>query len=550
MNNKCGWSKTTSKLRNRFWELGGNNPCKWWYNKCHLPLKNQEVVVSTPDVWESVGGWENTTVTPTVVPTTASPCQPLLVGGLLDEARECMRDNDGSIHTTPDNGTELRSYKIRMYPAKDQKEKLQLWMDAADWSYDQAVRKLELGEFNPFISKDMVEMTAGIRNVCNIPEEQAKFIKVPSVTRTEAIRQAIKAKKKAMKDGVGLKLRCESKLRSRCAVMGKIDTSPIRCNVFNGVLPRGNQKTYFSVRIGDPNRKDSVAIGEVLLRDRAWIFTRLREESEAFKVVKGETRVSTGVLKNESLITYDRKVGIYHLVVRFDVPVRHRVIQPDTAKVVALDPGVRHFQMYYCPNGTHGELLKGGKQYLDNIGAKISSIQANMDREMNMRVSGGFGWERMSSIRWQRLRRNQRKKMRKLQRRLEGRRKNAHYHAANFLLSQYDVVIAPKLKTRQISEASDRKISKSTVRSMFGWGHYKFSQILKDKCQTQCGKYVRIGIEPGTSGTCGRCGEWNYGLGSAETFRCPTCNFLLDRDVNGARNNLLAELTHFIIHTT
>eukprot|EP00961_Rhodomonas_salina_P239212 3231609-Rhodomonas_salina.1 len=42
------------------------------------------------------------------------------------------------------------------------------------------------------------------------------------------------------------------------------------------------------------------------------------------------------------------------------------------------------------------------------------------------------------------------------------------------------------------------------------------------------------------SRTCGHCGHWHEGLGGARVFRCPQCSVEIDRDVNGARNNLLA----------
>jgi transposase len=47
--------------------------------------------------------------------------------------------------------------------------------------------------------------------------------------------------------------------------------------------------------------------------------------------------------------------------------------------------------------------------------------------------------------------------------------------------------------------------------------------------------------EKGTTGTCPRCGAFHR-VGTAEIFTCPavTCTDIrVDRDVNGARNNLL-----------
>ena len=55
---------------------------------------------------------------------------------------------------------------------------------------------------------------------------------------------------------------------------------------------------------------------------------------------------------------------------------------------------------------------------------------------------------------------------------------------------------------------------------------------------------VEVG-EAYTSRTCGLCGTLNHDLGGAKTFQCVDehCGVQIDRDVNGARNILLRELT-------
>lgn len=514
-----GWSDTSSKLFSRFKE----DSCKWWYNKCALPLKNSPVIGTSVD---GNGNFRNTILRPVVTDNGAAQHQPLLVDGILEESRNQWRDDEGRVHIPPDNAEELRSFKIKIYPTQEQKKKMQLMFEAGDWSYDQAVEALERGGVNPYSTADTEAMRQTICNLPNIPVSKEHFKEVHSVPRREAARKALENKKIVMKKGRHLELRSEKKLTKRCAIVGKGSQGLIRVSEFIG---RGTKKVWSEVGISK--------IGKVLVRDRAFIFQRLWEDSD-----------DKGYLKNEGLITYDRKVGVYHLVVRFSVPVKHRVICSETARVVALDPGNIHFSTYYCSDGTHGELLVGGREHINKTLKKISSIQSKMEKEKNMRASGGQGWDRMGNQEWERHRRHQKRRIRKIYRKLECRRRNAHYNAANFLLSNYDVIIAPKLKTREISE--QHKIPKSSVRTMFGWASSKFQQILKDKSQTRCDKYVRVGKEPGTSGTCGRCLGWNKNLGASRTFRCPNCNAHIDRDVNGARNNLLAELTHFIVNNS
>lgn len=58
------------------------------------------------------------------------------------------------------------------------------------------------------------------------------------------------------------------------------------------------------------------------------------------------------------------------------------------------------------------------------------------------------------------------------------------------------------------------------------------------------GKYVMTerAIESGTSLTCGFCGWRHEHLGFERTFECHQCDLVIDRDVNGARNNGLQAL--------
>ena len=55
--------------------------------------------------------------------------------------------------------------------------------------------------------------------------------------------------------------------------------------------------------------------------------------------------------------------------------------------------------------------------------------------------------------------------------------------------------------------------------------------------------------EPGTTRHCGNCGRWHHALTlNDRTYVCPSCKVELVRDVNGARNNLLAPATALLAH--
>ena len=53
-----------------------------------------------------------------------------------------------------------------------------------------------------------------------------------------------------------------------------------------------------------------------------------------------------------------------------------------------------------------------------------------------------------------------------------------------------------------------------------------------------------------TSVACGFCGSRDEHLGFRTTFRCHDCDLVIDRDVNGTRNNELKALVvqHFVVN--
>jgi putative transposase len=123
---------------------------------------------------------------------------------------------------------------------------------------------------------------------------------------------------------------------------------------------------------------------------------------------------------------------------------------------------------------------------------------------------------------------------------------NAHYDAAHVLLDSYDFIIVPKFETSKMVKKAGRVINGKVARAMYTWGHFTFRQRLTSKVEMDRSKHMRVVGEPGTSKTCGNCGHWNEHLKGEKVLECRGCGVEMNRDVNGARNNLLAELTYVL----
>ena len=64
-------------------------------------------------------------------------------------------------------------------------------------------------------------------------------------------------------------------------------------------------------------------------------------------------------------------------------------------------------------------------------------------------------------------------------RRHSGWVESAHYDAANFLLSKYDVVMQPWLHRAKLVPKSNRNIGSKTVRNTLTMSHHKYRQRLE-----------------------------------------------------------------------
>jgi len=117
-----------------------------------------------------------------------------------------------------------------------------------------------------------------------------------------------------------------------------------------------------------------------------------------------------------------------------------------------------------------------------------------------------------------------------------------HHQVAAKLCADYDTILLPTFDTSVMvrKDGKKRRIGRGTARSMLTFAHYRFRTFLLHKARETGTKVVLVN-EAYTSQTCGGCGNLHNKLGGGKVFRCPSdgCEYVCDRDVNGARNILL-----------
>ena len=194
---------------------------------------------------------------------------------------------------------------------------------------------------------------------------------------------------------------------------------------------------------------------------------------------------------------------------------------------ISLDPGVRTFMTGYDADGTLCEWGAGDMSRIYRLCHAHDKLQAK--------------WSKPS------VRHRQRYCMRVAARRIRLKIRNlvdeVHKRLSKWLCENFRCVVLPKFETSQMVQKRKRKLGSKTARAMMTWSHYRFRQRLLSKARAYPWCNVVVTSEEFTSKTCGQCGRLHSKLGNSKSFQCPSCGYIADRDVNGARNILLRHLT-------
>lgn len=172
-----------------------------------------------------------------------------------------------------------------------------------------------------------------------------------------------------------------------------------------------------------------------------------------------------------------------------------------TGKVIALDPGVRKFLVGYDPSGKSIYIGDGSNKLLTALLLKIDKIKKDVDKI-------------------------------KLWKRINGLVSELHWKTIRYLTLNYDTIIIPDFKISKM--VRNKCLPKITKRLLYMFRFHEFKTKLMYKCGLE-GKKIILVNEAYTSCTCTGCGVINTVKGN-ETFNCTDCKLTLDRDSAGSRN--------------
>ena len=379
--------------------------------------------------------------------------------------------------------TARKSRKIRIYPDRQQKAKIKLWLDAARFAYNRTIE---------FLNADGAPKASwhGVKKeiLGKLPEWTKP---TPYEVKSNAVRDACLAVSAVKKFNRQLKLDKDKDIRL--------------------------QEDYAEVHFR--SRKNP---GQTI-----FIHASALKRQTPYPTLLGPLKMRGSIphAHGDAKLTLRRHQ--YHLSVPFKKMGPHisdsnlNAQTPGQARVVALDPGVRNFIAWFSEDGCGkiGELDFGRIQRLcqhqDNLLSRAA--QAPSKRRRNMRRAT----ERMTI-------------------RIQNLVNELHHKTARYLVDNFDVILLPSFETKGMVTKGQRRIRSKTVRNLLNYAHYRFRNFLKHKAAER-GRTLLIVNEAYTSKTVSWTGEIIHNLGGRKTVKSSDGR-RMDRDINGARGIFLRAL--------
>ena len=398
-----------------------------------------------------------------------------------------------------------RTWKVRLYPNKEQREKLNQMMGTYGYIYNQCVKYYNEGMGETPTIKELRDKFVCVKAIKGQGNSWSKCL--PWDSKGEACRDFIAALK------INWKVYNEKVEKMEHQLIKKgmgIDQAKEQAKTIIKM---------FTLKFKSKKRKK---IQSFFIRERDWNYES--GNVSWMKQIKSkepfEIKYDTRVLKDG--------VGKYFILVL-------KPLEPITVserrKIVSIDPGQRTFLTCYDPEGSIFEFGKNDSDSLIKLGMRADKLQSLHDEDENDK-SKKFNSKK---------RRNLKKKFQKIKYKIQNKVKDCHHKISKYLVQSYDNILLPTFSTSEMVKKNDRKISSQTVRRLLTWSHYKFKQIIQSKSK-RFDAFVIPCEEHYTSKGCGNCGEINNELEDSKEFECPQCKFRSDRDINAARNILLKYL--------
>lgn len=419
------------------------------------------------------------------------------------------------------------SRKIRVYPNHQQKRIFKNCFDAHRYFYNKAVKILNhhFGDLKRKLEKHnncaFCKKPKSSSDVFTCLKHTNKKINWVNGITLPDLRDLIFPKRITVKNVWQRSIPCNTKVMAIKDAITAYKSCTSNLNNGNikdftmGFKSRKNPSQIFwidSRAINTENRKLRIFSTKI----KKPIYTRKRQRNKLPPMMR--TNSGQKCIEHDAKIQYDR--GAYYFI----FSLTKDAIEPVQPKysIVSLDPGVRTFQTCYSPSGIAFKTSVEQQNTLKELNAKLEQLISARDQSTN-------------PVQYRR----RRKKCLKVERKKSNIAGNIRNQLGTYLTQNYGTILIPEFSTSQLQRNPD--LSSITKKTMTDMSHYKFRMKLADLCKRD-GRELQIVEEHYTSQTCGKCGATKK-IGKDAVYTCNKCSYIMDRDMNGARNILLKYIT-------
>ena len=370
----------------------------------------------------------------------------------------------------------LKAIKIRLYPNKEQEQKINKVLGSYRFVYNHmlALKQQEYNENKK--SLGLKELSKYLLGTMRKDEQYAWLKEENTQVLQQAIRQMLSAYNNFFKQHKGFP-KFKSKKDKQSALF------PI------GAISKRNIFETKHITLTKP-------LKNIKFRCSDLYFKRLQEYKEGIR--------SATLSKTKS--------GNYFLSVLVELPQEEIVKFEHTDKQVGIDLGVKDFVIT-----SDGEVFEN-KHFLKKEEKKMKKLQ----RQLSKKKVGSNNREK------------QRVKIAKLFERMTNKKDAYIHYVVNKLLQSYDTIFMEDLNVQGMLR--NHRIAKA-IREV---GLYKFKEILTNKALVNNKQVVFVDRFYPSSKTCSVCGYKKEDLTlNDREWTCPNCGAKHDRDINAAVNILL-----------
>ena len=370
----------------------------------------------------------------------------------------------------------LRAIKIRLYPNKEQKLKLNKVLGCYRFVYNQmlALKQQEYNENKK--SLGLTDLSKYFHGTL-LKDEQYEWLKEQNTkVMKQSIRQMLSAYDKFFKQHNGFP-KFKSKKDKQSALF------PLEA------ISKGNKFNERKITL-------TQSLKDIRFRCSDLYFKRLQAYKEGIR--------SATLSKTKS--------GNFFLSILIEMDDTELKRFEHTNEQVGIDLGVKDFVIT-----SDGEVFEN-KHFFKKQEKKIAKLQ----RRLSKKQKGSNN------------RNKQRVKIAKAFERLTNQKEAYIHSVVNELLTYYDVVFMEDLNVQGMLK--NHKLAKAIAEV----GFYRFKQVLTDKANNNYKQVIEVSRYYPSSKTCSQCGYKNKELTlNDREWTCPVCGTHHDRDLNAAMNILM-----------